>query len=147
MFSFTFVIPEEYEDIIGDKVLMQWHYITANNCRPEGYDEYGYLAKYEWLRSNSGQCSLPLSPTGETGYLRPEQFWVSQPGSSRFCTLLYANTLFTLPEIIELCRSECQKSRTKCVSIPNGYFCVSFSSSSFCWTIRNPYWLLYLWKL
>jgi hypothetical protein len=28
----------------GDLVLIQWHYVTANSCSDEGYDQYDFPA-------------------------------------------------------------------------------------------------------
>jgi len=56
-------------NLSGDLVLIQWHYVTANSCRPEGYDNYDFPQGFE--PGNLDPCG-PLSSDG-TG--SPEQFW------------------------------------------------------------------------
>ena len=53
----------------GRRVLIQWHYVTANTCHDAGYDAYDY----PWPRVALPQCDLPLDPCGEVGGRRPEQ--------------------------------------------------------------------------
>jgi hypothetical protein len=53
----------------GDRVLLQWHYITANSCLPQGYDRYNFPSG--WRPANLGACQS-LSNDG-SGF--PEQFW------------------------------------------------------------------------
>jgi hypothetical protein len=53
-FHFVYKIPEGIGDIEGDKVLMQWRYITANSCQPPGYKNStigSWLDEKGWLRS------------------------------------------------------------------------------------------------
>lgn len=58
------------ENLVGELVLIQWHYITANSCKPEGYDDYNFPPYFE-PSSTVGTCnSLP-----EDGNGTPEQFW------------------------------------------------------------------------
>lgn len=58
---------------------MQFHYVTANSCHPEGYLENSFLRDNNWLRSGGGlsDCQLPYDPTGARTTTSPEQFWVS----------------------------------------------------------------------
>jgi len=75
-FSFTYKLPE---GVCGEKVLVQWRYITANSCFPPGYrdTEVGQkLMELGWLRaSDMSDCGYPYDPTGATGSGKPEQFW------------------------------------------------------------------------
>jgi hypothetical protein len=60
------------EDIQGDLVLLQWHYLTANSCKHDGYDDYAF--PWEW--PNPGYAGLPdcgIIPSDGIG--GPEQFW------------------------------------------------------------------------
>merc|ERR1719343_126753 len=34
-------------NLVGDLVLIQWHYITSNSCLPEGYGNYTFPAGFE----------------------------------------------------------------------------------------------------
>jgi len=56
-FSMRFQLPE---GLVGDEVLLQWWYITANSCYPPGYDEYynanSYLPK-TFYNSVTSQCT------------------------------------------------------------------------------------------
>merc|ERR1712156_928875 len=67
------------EGVCGEKVLLQWRYITANSCFPPGYrnTEVGaILQDLGWLRaSGMSDCLYPYDPTGATGAGKPEQFW------------------------------------------------------------------------
>lgn len=77
-FNFKFKIPESYTDIIGEKVLMQWRYITANSCQPQGYknsDISNFLLSKGWLRSggNLADCVEPYEPDGARTSTSPEQ--------------------------------------------------------------------------
>eukprot|EP00591_Stephanopyxis_turris_P010789 CAMPEP_0195507578 /NCGR_PEP_ID=MMETSP0794_2-20130614/1000_1 /TAXON_ID=515487 /ORGANISM="Stephanopyxis turris, Strain CCMP 815" /LENGTH=605 /DNA_ID=CAMNT_0040634313 /DNA_START=164 /DNA_END=1981 /DNA_ORIENTATION=- len=68
-FTMRFKLPM---GVTGDRVMMQWRYVTANNCWPPGYENYPYdQAK----GGNSLECIYPLDPTGATGTGKPEQFW------------------------------------------------------------------------
>jgi len=68
-FTMKFKLPL---GVTGDKVMMQWRYVTANNCWPPGYENYEYdQAK----GGNSLTCTYPLDPTGAVGTGKPEQFW------------------------------------------------------------------------
>jgi len=75
-FKFTYKLPE---GVCGEKVLIQWRYITANSCFPPGYkntDVGGRLQELGWLRaSGMSDCLFPYDPTGATGAGKPEQFW------------------------------------------------------------------------
>jgi len=57
-------------NLVGEYVLIQWHYITANSCLPEGYNNYQFPPNF-----NPGSlrtCSYPLPADGNGA---PEQFW------------------------------------------------------------------------
>lgn len=75
-FKFTYKLPD---GLIGDKVLIQWKYVTANGCFPPGYknsEVTDILRNLGWLRSEGmGDCIYPYSPTGDRAAGSPEQFW------------------------------------------------------------------------
>jgi len=56
-FSMRFKLPA---GLVGDEVLLQWWYITANSCYPPGYDEYynanSFLPK-TFYNSVTSQCT------------------------------------------------------------------------------------------
>jgi len=57
------------DNVSGELVLLQWHWITANSCRPEGYDEYDFPEHFE-----PGNLD-PCDEIPEDGNGKPEQFW------------------------------------------------------------------------
>jgi len=67
-----FKLPEGlHGDPANDNlVLLQWHWVTGNSCRSEGYDDYNFPPG--WSPDNMGPCP-PLSDTGVD--VPPEQFW------------------------------------------------------------------------
>jgi hypothetical protein len=68
-YQYRFQLPA---GLSGERVLLQWHYITANGCLPPGYDRYQFPAG--WHPGNLGACqSLPLD--GSVGPALTEQFW------------------------------------------------------------------------
>ena len=75
-FKYTYKLPE---GVCGEKVLVQWRYITANSCFPPGYKNTAVgdrLQELGWLRAyGMSDCLLPYDPTGATGAEKPEQFW------------------------------------------------------------------------
>lgn len=75
-FKFTYKLPD---GLVGDKIMIQWRYITANSCFPPGYknsEVYSILRDLGWLRAEGmGDCIYPLSPTGDRGMGSPEQFF------------------------------------------------------------------------
>ena len=75
-FKFTYKLPE---GVCGEKVLLQWRYITANSCFPRGYKNTAVgerLLELGWLRaSGMGDCEYPYDTTGAVGTGKPEQFW------------------------------------------------------------------------
>jgi len=70
-FEMTFKLPM---GITGDKVLMQWRYVTGNSCIPPGYLSYPWPDP-SWLGGDHSPCSYPLDPTGARCTGCPEQFW------------------------------------------------------------------------
>jgi len=84
-FDFVYKVPdsEEYNDIAGGRILMQWFYVTANSCFSPGYKGTAigdYLNSQGWLRSggNLSLCNLPFDQTGQSS---PERV------RSKKCTL------------------------------------------------------------
>jgi len=60
--------------VTGDRVMMQWRYVTANSCVPPGYLQYPF-PEPDWLGGDTSTCSYPLDPTGARCTGCPEQFW------------------------------------------------------------------------
>lgn len=58
------------DNLIGELVLIQWHYVTANSCLPKGYDTYNWPTG--WYPGSLGTCGDPLPADGNG---TPEQFW------------------------------------------------------------------------
>jgi len=68
--------------VTGDKVMLQWRYVTGNSCMSPGYcchNDDDYFDLYQnvssWKRANAALCTYPLDPTGATGTGKPELFW------------------------------------------------------------------------
>merc|ERR1712106_157067 len=70
-FVHTFRLPE---GVTGDRVMMQWRYVTANSCVPPGYLDCPF-PKPDWLGGDTSTCLYPLDPTGARCTGCPEQFW------------------------------------------------------------------------
>jgi hypothetical protein len=72
-YQYRFQLPA---GLSGDRVLLQWHYITANTCIPPGYDRYNFPSG--WHPGNLGACEY-LPSDGKifplSGRKLPEQFW------------------------------------------------------------------------
>lgn len=82
-FAMTFKIPDS---LVGDKVVIQWLYVTANSCTPEGYASYfnganslGTVVDSSFWTSGLSPCdgygadTMPLA-SGETSGRFGEQF-------------------------------------------------------------------------
>lgn len=61
-YKMVFKLPDH---VYGEEVLLQWHYITANSCTPDGYSDYfttnianGLVDATDW-KTNMGPCVLP----------------------------------------------------------------------------------------
>lgn len=66
IYSHKFRLPE---NLVSDRALLQWHYITANSCSPPGYDQYNFPSNF---------ADEPLAVCDhipEDGLGTPEQFW------------------------------------------------------------------------
>mmetsp|Transcript_2782 Transcript_2782/g.4157 ORF Transcript_2782/g.4157 Transcript_2782/m.4157 type:complete len:483 (-) Transcript_2782:24-1472(-) len=69
-YQYTLQLPAS---AVGDLVLLQWHYLTANSCIFEGYHDYEFPAYWGGMGYDlAGYCSIPLPPDGRGV---PEQFW------------------------------------------------------------------------
>ena len=72
-YQYRFQLPA---GLSGDRVLLQWHYMTANSCIPPGYDRYNFPSG--WHPGNLGACEY-IPSDGEnypySGRRLPEQFW------------------------------------------------------------------------
>jgi len=60
--------------VTGEKVLMQWKYVTANSCNPPGYTSYPWPNDNWWV-SGLSPCYLPYTEDGSRPPNKPEQFW------------------------------------------------------------------------
>ena len=68
-YKHRYQLPSNLE---GELVIIQWYYLTANSCNPEGYSDYNFAPL--GIPGNSlGQCDYPLPSNGVPG--KPEQFW------------------------------------------------------------------------
>ena len=74
-YRYRFQLPS---GLSGDRVLLQWHYVTANSCLPAGYRSYnfawgGLAGQYPW--GPPSDCGpLPTQVFTRPGPM-PEQFW------------------------------------------------------------------------
>ena len=68
-FSMKFRLPP---GLVGERVVLQWKYVTANSCNPIGYETYAFPAA-DWHNPGLPSCVNPLPET--TGSTPPEQFW------------------------------------------------------------------------
>jgi len=69
LFRYQFKIPEAIQ---GDLVLVQWHYLNANACTHDGYEEYSFPS--DW--PDQGYSSIPkYTNVPEDGDGDPDQFW------------------------------------------------------------------------
>jgi len=55
--------------LAGERVLLQWHYVTGNTCEAPGYG--GYPFPHGWRGGNL----LPCGGVSDTGDGAPERFW------------------------------------------------------------------------
>lgn len=56
--------------LVGDLVLLQWHYLTANSCKYSGYDNYKFPDSWGNMHSGLGLCGpLPADGNGIPGKL------------------------------------------------------------------------------
>jgi len=70
--SGSYIYTHRYElpaNLIGDLVLIQWHYITGNSCVAPGYKDVSFPPEFD--PGNLGTCSNISSDGKGT----PEQFW------------------------------------------------------------------------
>ena len=63
-FSYKYKLPA---GLAGDLVLLQWHYVTANSCIPEGYYKYNWPSGTYWSGANPLNMATcgPLPLDGE----------------------------------------------------------------------------------
>jgi len=69
LYRYTLQLPQ---DLVGDLVLLQWRYLTANSCTFPGYDTYNFPSDWGNMGSNLALCQNPLPADGDGV---PEQFW------------------------------------------------------------------------
>jgi hypothetical protein len=85
-FSYKYKLPD---GVSGDLVLLQWHYVTANSCIPEGYYGYNWPVGTYWSGPNPLNMATcgPLPLDGEWGgKIAPEQVsaaFIDQPDQLR----------------------------------------------------------------
>ena len=72
-FRHSYQLPQ---GLFGDKVLLQWKYITANSCSPPGYDAYfaahPNLPGSYWTEGVS-ECTPPYPNDGTRSTTWPER--------------------------------------------------------------------------
>lgn len=66
LYSHRFKLPE---NLVGDTVILQWHYWTANSCVYEGY------GNYKWPAGVSYGSAGTICQDNPDGNGVPEQFW------------------------------------------------------------------------
>lgn len=80
-FESVFKLPD---GVYGDEVLIQWRYITANSCLPEGYTDYFNWAisnpdynvvPSDWKGGNMQACDKYPQDGSKPDGGAPEQFW------------------------------------------------------------------------
>jgi len=75
-FSFVYKLPDDVE---GEKVLLQWRYITANACLPPDYPTYfntnSQIPRSYWKGENMAECQEPYPNDGSRSSVHPEQFF------------------------------------------------------------------------
>ena len=62
-FHYKYKLPT---GLLGEYVLLQWYYITANTCTDVGYDEYAFPPGFG-VSVGISQCPLPISGNGSEG--------------------------------------------------------------------------------
>ena len=67
-FKHKFRLPA---NLVGEHVVLQWRYLTANSCNYADYDQYDWPGD-NWWSPGLSECVEPLSKTGDGA---PEQFW------------------------------------------------------------------------
>ena len=78
-FEMEFQLPS---DLVGEKVLLQWKYITANSCSPPGYKDYfdgsnseNQALPADYWNSVIPDCVLPFPNDGSRSAVHPEIFF------------------------------------------------------------------------
>jgi hypothetical protein len=84
-FSYKYKLPA---GLTGNLVLLQWHYVMANSCIPEGYYEYNWPVGTYWSGPNPLNMATcgPLPLDGE---------WIGKNGDPRSRTGKYSVHCFT----------------------------------------------------
>ena len=67
-YTHRFRLPD---NIVGERVLLQWRYFTANSCQPEGYREY--FDSIGWNYGSTRMCNKDTYD--DTGSTVTERFW------------------------------------------------------------------------
>ena len=68
IYTHRFRLPD---NIVGERVLLQWRYFTANVCQPEGYREY--FDSVGWNYGSTHMCNKDTYD--DRGSTVPERFW------------------------------------------------------------------------
>jgi Lytic polysaccharide mono-oxygenase, cellulose-degrading len=83
-------------NLSGNLVLLQWHYLTANSCKFDGYSTYPFPASWGNMQSGIGICgSIPPDGNGAPGMLK-----LNNQGCLRI-----SNVSPTNANVTALCRS------------------------------------------
>lgn len=70
-FSMKFRLPQ---GLSGEEVLLQWLYVTANTCSPDGYAEYYQKFPQEWWNPHRSTCTPEQFPPAFFTGDAPERF-------------------------------------------------------------------------
>ena len=60
IFRYRLKLPDDLE---GDFVLLQWHYVTGNSCIHAGYRDYKWPADWNNPMGGLSQCDTHMTPT------------------------------------------------------------------------------------
>lgn len=74
-FAFRYKLPEGF---YGERVMLQWKYITANSCEPPGYKAYfeaNPSLPLSYWSQNLPLCTVPFNNDGSRDSTHPEQFF------------------------------------------------------------------------
>jgi len=72
-FRFRYKLPQ---GVSGDRVMMQWRYVTANSCAPPGYRNNQELVRRGWARTHLPDCRTPnFTGARPSPNIDPEQFF------------------------------------------------------------------------
>ena len=74
LYRFRLKLPN---NLSGNQVLLQWHYLTANSCKFDGYSTYPFPSRWGNMQNGLGICG-PIPADGN-----------GVPGTSKSCLCLF----------------------------------------------------------